>query len=786
MAEMNSLGKYEIRRELGRGAMGVVYEGFDPMIKRIVALKTIRADQLAGENAETVVARFRREAQAAGRLNHPNIVSIYDFGEDQGIWFIAMEYIKGRELKDYFQANERFATADIVRIMTQMLAALGYSHRLGVIHRDIKPANVFVLDDGAIKVADFGIAHIESSNMTQAGSVIGTPSYMSPEQILGLPIDGRSDLFSAGVILYQFLTGERPFIGSSTATMHKVLEEDPLPPSRFNVQVPGAMDAVVKKALAKRPDDRYQTAEEFAQAIGAAAQRESSSAAEATMIAPADSTVINAPVAKAAIRGAASQPTQGAGAPRPSSASERDSLPKKSQSTAIAIIAVIALVAIGAGAWTMMNRPTADDAKLVQAPAAKPAGQAGAAPGAAPVAPPSKAEPGTMVISAIGFANPNDPRYANDKALLAAELRADSKSQLVGKALGLMLDTGSIATNYDVLRDRLMLKSGNYVTTVVQESAPRLGKDGLMSMTTQAVVNVRALQKSLNQMSRDERIEFIRAGGDPKVAVQIIVGDADAPDVPAQPSQLAENLLKERIKTFGFRTWSEGASDAGQGADFIVQGEARIRKLSMRLAASGVVVSKYALTSWTVKCIDRATGEEIYFNTALPQGMGSYASDGEALKAIGAKIADEFSRDFFLQHFAMTGRRVTLTVEGMPATADDALGRELMGLPAVIMATPRSQSGSRVYDLGLAGAGSEGDLVASRVLKPLNTKLGQACFTLGAIAGDKVTVIFDKGCGDAPIFARLETNPPAGLYGAPASRQKELIKDPEKLRQLNI
>jgi serine/threonine-protein kinase len=252
MAELSTIGKYEIRRELGRGAMGVVYEGYDPMIKRIVALKTIRADQLAGENAEAAIARFRREAQAAGRLSHPNIVSIYDIGEDAGTWYIAMEFVHGRELKNYFEANERFAPADIVRIMTQILDALGYSHRLGVIHRDIKPANVIILADGGVKVADFGIAHIESSNMTQAGTVMGTPSYMSPEQIMGLPVDGRSDLFSAGVILYQFLTGERPFAGSATATMHKVLEEDPLPPSRFNVQVPGTMDAVVRKALGSR------------------------------------------------------------------------------------------------------------------------------------------------------------------------------------------------------------------------------------------------------------------------------------------------------------------------------------------------------------------------------------------------------------------------------------------------------------------------------------------------------------------------------------------------------
>ena len=267
MAEMSSLGKYEIRRELGRGAMGVVYEGFDPLIKRIVALKTIRADQLDGDSAETAIARFRREAQAAGGSTIRTSSSIYDFGEDAGVWYIAMEFVKGRELKDCFEANERFATADIVRIMTQILDALDYSHQQGVVHRDIKPANIFLLTDGTVKVADFGIAHIESSNLTQAGTVLGTPSYMSPEQILGLPVDGRSDLFSAGVILYQFLTGERPFTGSATTTMHKVLKEDPLPPSRFNVQVPGAMDAVVRKALAKRPDERFQTAEEFAAAL---------------------------------------------------------------------------------------------------------------------------------------------------------------------------------------------------------------------------------------------------------------------------------------------------------------------------------------------------------------------------------------------------------------------------------------------------------------------------------------------------------------------------------------
>src|SRR5947207_9820324 len=271
MAEINSIGKNGIRSEIGGGAMGVVYEGYDPSIKRVVALKTIRADQLTGGDPAAVIARFRREAQAAGRLNHPNIVSIYDFGEDDGAWYIAMEFVQGRELKECFETNERFKIADIVRIMGEILSALGYSHDQGVIHRDIKPANIFLLADGSVKVADFGIAHIEASSLTQAGTVMGTPSYMSPEQIMGLPIDGRSDLFSAGVILYQFLTGERPFAGSAATTMQKVLKEDPLPPSTLNVQLSSALDAVVRKALAKRADERYQSAQEFATALRAAA-----------------------------------------------------------------------------------------------------------------------------------------------------------------------------------------------------------------------------------------------------------------------------------------------------------------------------------------------------------------------------------------------------------------------------------------------------------------------------------------------------------------------------------
>jgi serine/threonine protein kinase len=779
MTDITKLGKYEIRRELGRGAMGVVYEGYDPLIKRRVALKTIRADQLAGENAETVVARFRREAQAAGRLTHPNIVSIYDFGEEEGVWYIAMEYVDGRELKDYFQANERFTTADIVRIMSQILDALDYSHRQGVIHRDIKPANIILLADGAVKVADFGIAHIETSNMTQAGTTLGTPAYMSPEQIMGLPVDGRSDLFSAGVILYQFLTGERPFSGTSTTTMRKVLEENPLPPSRFNVQAPAAMDGVVKEALAKRPEDRFQTAAEFAAALRAAAEATGASVADPTAMAAVDPTVLATAKQDLPPSGAAVSPP--VASPLPA---------KQSQSAAMGIVAVAAVLALGAGTWYFTHRSDADPKPMAQAPTT--ATTADPRPAPAPATPVQaetpKPDAAALSISAVGLIDPSDPRYQNDKALLQSDLRADSKSQLVEKALTLLVDHTSLAKNYDLLKDKLLSKSGSFITTVVQEGAPTTGKDGLVSMTTQAVVNVKALQKSLNQMSRDERVELIRANGDPKISVRIVARDVENPDAPPLPSPVAENLLKERIKSFGFRTWSEDGArtDADpKGADFAVQGEVTIKKLTRRLEASGITVTKYALASWTVKCMDRATGEEIYHNTTLPKGLGSWSSEGEALQAIGAKIADELSRDLFLQHVAMTGQKVTLSVEGVPDTVpEDLLSRELLGLPAVIGATSRATGGSRTYDLQLAGSGSSGDLIAAGVLAPLNAKLGQPCFSLGVVAGEKVSAVFDKRCADATVLNRLETNPPAGLYGAPPTRQKTVIKNPDTLRKL--
>jgi serine/threonine-protein kinase len=809
MAGVTKLGKFEIRRELGRGAMGVVYEGFDPMIERVVAIKTIRPEQLEGDDAAEQLARFRREAQAAGRLTHPNIVGVYDLGEDGGTTYIAMEFVKGRELQDVLEQNERFAMHDVVRVMDQLLEALGHAHAHGVVHRDVKPANIIILPDGGVKVADFGIARVESSSLTQAGMVLGTPSYMSPEQFMGQTVDGRSDLFSAGVILYQLLTGEKPFTGSLTTIMHKVLQEQPLPPSTLNVQVPKAFDAVMQKALAKRPDERYQTARELADAIRAAAAAASASASAASS---ADATIVNldatltpAAMAQATLRQAAAQADatmkrEGtvrapAAAPAAASAPAADE-PRKSQMPASLVVGVVAVVGLVAAlGWYALGggKPATNAAQ--QSPAAPTAPTAATAPPAASIPPPAPAPapqpavaapPGTVVVAAMGLADPSDARYKDNPAQLAADLRADSRGQAVEKAIGLYLQQPSLAQHYDRLRDTLLAHSGDYIATIVQESEPVVGKDGLVSLTTQAVVKSREVQKSLNRMSREERIDFIRTNGDPRVAVRVATRDADKPDAAAQPSPIAENMLKERIKGFGFRTWSdEGAGD--KGADFLVSGEARIKKLSATLAASGITVTKYTLTSWTVKATDRATGEEIYFNNTLPKGVGSFASEEEAIRAIGDKLAAEFNRDFFLQHFAASGRKVALKLSGLDdEKAAALLTRELIGLAAVLSVVPRAGAAPRVYDLVITGAGPLPDVIAADVLRPLNAKLGQACFALGASAGEEIGVTLAPKCASAEVLGRFETAPPAGLYGAPPSRQKSVVKNPETLRRLTI
>ncbi len=266
------LGKYQITGVLGEGAMGVVYRGFDPDIRRVVALKTIR--KMGGESPEAAAqtaARFRNEAQAAGRLMHPGIVGVYDFGDDGRVAYIAMEFVEGQTLSQYLAQRVKFSEADVASMATQLLDALAHAHEHGVWHRDVKPSNVIMTKTGRIKIADFGIARTDTSALTMANSVLGTPMYMAPEQFMGKPIDHRVDVYGAGVVLYQLLAGKAPFIGPHEVLMYKVVNEVPVPPSTLEGAPHGSrFDEVVAQALAKDPRQRFANASAFRDAVTAA------------------------------------------------------------------------------------------------------------------------------------------------------------------------------------------------------------------------------------------------------------------------------------------------------------------------------------------------------------------------------------------------------------------------------------------------------------------------------------------------------------------------------------
>ena len=251
--------------------MGVVYRGFDPDIRRVVALKTIRKMSEAAQAAAQSAARFRNEAQAAGRLMHPGIVGVYDFGDDGQVAYIAMEFVEGHTLSQYLSQKVRFTEADVASLAVQLLEALAHAHEHGVWHRDVKPSNVIMTKTGRIKIADFGIARTDTSGLTMANSVLGTPMYMAPEQFMGRPIDHRVDVYSAGVVFYQLLAGRAPFIGPHEALMYKVVNEMPPPPSTLEGAPHGSrFDAVVAQALAKDPKDRFANASAFKDAVVAA------------------------------------------------------------------------------------------------------------------------------------------------------------------------------------------------------------------------------------------------------------------------------------------------------------------------------------------------------------------------------------------------------------------------------------------------------------------------------------------------------------------------------------
>jgi serine/threonine-protein kinase len=263
--EQPKLGRYLVQSELGRGAMGVVYKATDSVLERTVAVKTVNM-ALERDGADRYEARFYQEARAAGGLNHPNIVTIYDVGKAGDVVFMAMEYIEGPELRSLIGEGRMLPVAQAVSITAQVADGLGYAHQHGVVHRDIKPANIMLPAEGPVKITDFGIARMRGAgDLTQTGMMLGSPKYMSPEQVIGKRADHRSDIFSLGVILYEMLTGVTPFNGENvTALMYQIVNFAPPAPSAINGAVPEVLDFIVAKMLAKALEERYASAQEVA------------------------------------------------------------------------------------------------------------------------------------------------------------------------------------------------------------------------------------------------------------------------------------------------------------------------------------------------------------------------------------------------------------------------------------------------------------------------------------------------------------------------------------------
>ena len=356
------IGRYEIVEELGRGAMGSVFKAKDPAVGRIVALKTIHTTALEGAQSEEYRTRFYREARASGVLAHPGIVPVFDVGEDQGAPFLVMEFVEGRTLAEAIKKGERFTLDRVCEIGQQIADALGYAHRQGVIHRDIKPANILMTSKEVYgserpRITDFGIAKLASSDITTTGQLLGTPSFMPPEQFTGSPIDGRADLFSLGVILYSLATGEQPFPGETmTAVSYKVVYTEPVPPAKLNPAIPARVEAVILKCLAKSPADRYQTGEELAQDLATVRTSPVTSVMQPAPLMPSameSDATLGPNAVSGALRAAAVATTDKSGArqaPKPPAA--KPATPKKFETVfAIALLSVAGAGAAIAGGW---------------------------------------------------------------------------------------------------------------------------------------------------------------------------------------------------------------------------------------------------------------------------------------------------------------------------------------------------------------------------------------------------------------------------------------------------
>ena len=415
-------------------------------------------------------------------------------------------------------------------------------------------------------------------------------------------------------------------------------------------------------------------------------------------------------------------------------------------------------------------------------------------------------EPQTITVTAEGLADPNSPAYAKDKGLLLDDLRRDAKAQILEKAVGSYVETATLMENYALVSDKVFSRSQGLIKKVLKESDPWIGDDGFAHLLMKAEVFTGELEQALNEMSKSERISLLKEKGDPRISVAIFIRDAArGPDIAPERSEIAENILKERIKSFGYRVWSEEQADKlaaggkdGEGeankaaarpdaADFSILGEAKFKAISAKLPASGLTITKYALTSFSVKCVDNHTGEEIYYNNKVPKKT-TWPDEDQAIEEVGRMIGAEFSKEFFEEHLSAPSRIFQLQVEGLPSyDAGQLLKKEFIGLRGVLNVDFREfdKKGQSLYEIEFAGSrGNFNDFIYTAILEPLNKKVGGGAFDLESAHGDVVVLGYAAALDDKALTDKLKSAVPASLADASPERIKKLVKSEETMKKV--
>jgi len=487
---MERIGRYEILEELGRGAMGAVYKARDPQIGRTVAIKMILTANLSPEELQQYKQRFYREAQAAGQMSHPGIVTIHDIAEDEtGQPYLVMEFVEGTTLdklltpKQPGLGGERLPLEQSLDIVLEVAKALDYAHRRGVIHRDIKPANMLITQDGRAKIADFGIAKLAGTQLTQAGQILGTPAFMSPEQFSGAAVDARSDLFSLGAMLYWMCTGEKPFAGDTfTAVSFKVVYSEPIPAAQLNPALPAALDLVLSRCLAKNPDDRYPTGRDLAADLEAlkagrpvaAAALPGAAQAEKTFVRPVP--VAARPVEAAPLEKTVSQ-TATLGRAATAAIAPRAGIPAgaaklwarlRERRLAAGIVAGLLLLMLLAGYWFWPSN-AAESSAPRSVETSRRAADSGPPPWAKASSRARQPAPKPVAMSTLRIDCQHNFRlatleiFADDKPLLEATLRGEEQDLGVVKiAQGTLRTSTALPAGQHVLRVRVTSRRDGY------------------------------------------------------------------------------------------------------------------------------------------------------------------------------------------------------------------------------------------------------------------------------------------------------------------------------------